>query len=70
MYVATSVKLDGISYQICGWYEPAEYDTNTPESISISKVFVGNDDQDIIDHLSKVTIKDLEQAALKGRCHE
>lgn len=71
MNIATVVKLDGITYQVRGWYQPKERQTlehdGCPESLSIGEVFVGEDDQNVIEHLSKDVVKQLEQKAVKGQ---
>jgi hypothetical protein len=69
MNIATVVKLDGITYQVRGWYQPKERQTNDhpgcDASLEISEVFVGNDDQDVIEHLYWNVIQRLEEKALE-----
>jgi hypothetical protein len=71
MNIATVVKLDGITYQVRGWYQPAERQTleheGCDESLEITEVFAGKDDQDISGHLPKDVIERLEELALEGR---
>jgi hypothetical protein len=69
MNIAAVVKLDGITYQVRGWYQPKERQTNDypgcDASLEISEVFVGNDDQDVIEHLSEDVVSRLEEKALE-----
>lgn len=44
-------------------YQPEEYDTNTPDSVEITAVWL-EDQGNVIDHVDKASIKELEGEVL------